>query len=323
MNSNDHDELARLLPAPPERELPSGRHRQLQEFVMNHIQQDQRAAPRPRRTPRRLAYLTSALATGAVAAVAAVAVVAASTAPAAAPASGQEILLAAATAAENTPEGTGTYWYVKVTSTGSRNGESWQDETWTARDGRTWQRSRYQNPAAESATPSAFPSRESDGKVVEVPQPNPFSLGGAKVTIEQLQALPTQPAALTARIAELVRSSDIQTSAGKLTAAQQRQSVFEGLVSLVSLLPAPPSVRAAALRAMASYPNVTDLGAVDGGRGLLVSFYPGERPARLVIDPQTGQLRRSDVLVMTFGGTLTSDGGTFAVTAEWTNTLPR
>src|SRR5439155_6352443 len=76
-------------------------------------------------------------------------------------------------------------------------------------------RSSYSNPAAESASPSAFPARESDGKVVEVPEPNTFSLGGAKVTIEQLQALPTEPAALKARIAELVRNSDIRTSAGK------------------------------------------------------------------------------------------------------------
>ena len=120
-----------------------------------------------------------------------------------------------------------------------------------------------------------------------------------------------------------MRNSDIRTSAGKLTAAQQEESVFQGLVSLVSLLPAPPTVRAAALRAIASYPSVTDLGAVDGGRGLLVSFYPGAQPARLVIDPQTGQLRRTNVLVLPYGGTMFSDEGTYAITAEWTDTLPR
>ena len=202
-------------------------------------------------------------------------------------------------------------------------GESWRDETWVGRDGRTWSRSTWQNPAAASASPSAFPNTAPDGKVVEVRPPNPLRLGGAKVTIEQLQALPTDPAALKARIAELVSNSEIRTSAGTLTDAQREQAVFEGLVSLVSQLPAPPKVRAAALRAIATYPNVTSLGAVDGGQGLLIAFYPGAPPARLVIDPTSGQLRRTNVLVMTFGGTMTSDGGIFAVTAEWTDALPR
>ena len=332
--SNEHEDLVRLLPQPAERDLPSDRHRQLQEFVMNHIQQDLRPAVRgPRRLPKRLAYLTAALAAVAVAAVAVGTGVLGdagtpgtsgpnrSTAPA--PASGQQILLAAATTVEKRPEGTGAYWYVKVVSTGSRDGESWQEETWTGQDGRTWSRSTWQNPAAASATPSAFPNTAPDGKVVEVRPPNPLRLGGAKVTIEQLQALPTDPAALKARIAELVRNSNVRTSAGKLTDAQREQAVFEGLVSLVSQLPAPRKVRAAALRVIATYPNVTSLGAVDGGQGLLISFYPGEPPARLVIDPTSGQLRRTNVLVMTFGGTMTSDGGIFAVTSEWTDALPR
>jgi hypothetical protein len=237
--------------------------------------------------------------------------------------SGQNILLAAATTAEKTSLGSGAYWYTKVASTGSRSGESFQEETWTTRDGRAWSRSSYQHPAAASATPSAFPPGHQDGKVVEVRQPNPFSLGGAKVTIEQLEALPAEATAIKARIAELVDSGDIRTSAGKLTTTQKQQFVFEGLVSLVSLLPAPPNVRAAALRAIASYPNVETLGATEGGRGLLISFYPGEPPALLVIDPRTGQLRQTNVLVLTHGGTMTSDAGTFAVTSEWTDTLPR
>ena len=332
--SNEREDLARMLPQPAERDLPSYRHRQLQEFVMNHIQQDLRpAAWGPRRVPKRLAYLTAAVAAAAVAAVAVgTGVLGDAETPvasgpnrstAAAPASGQQILLAAATTMEKTAEGTGAYWYVKVVSTGSRDGESWQEETWIGRDGRTWSRSTWQNPVAAAATPSAFPNTASDGKVVEVLPANPLRLGGAKVTIEQLQALPTDPAALKARIAELVRNSDIRSSAGRLTDAQQEEAVFEGLVSLVSQLPAPPKVRATALRAIAAYPNVTSLGAVDGGQGLLISFYPGGPPARLVIDPTSGQLRRTNVLVMTFGGTMTSDGGSFAVTAEWTDALPR
>jgi hypothetical protein len=282
-----------------------------------------------RRLPRRRLMIG-----GAAAAAAAVVVAAGGLRDAQAPAisagdntteasnSGQNILLAAATTAEKTPLGSGAYWYTKVATTSSRSGESFQEETWTARDGRAWSRSHYQHPAAASASPSAFPPGQQHGKVVEVTQPNPFSLGGAKMTIEQLEALPTETTALKARIAELVDSSGIRTSAGKMTPAQQQQSVFEGLVSLVSLLPAPPNVRAAALRAIASYPNVETLGTTEGGHGLLITFDPGEPPARLVIDPHTGQLRQTNVLVLTYGGTMTSDAGTFAVTSEWTNTPP-
>ena len=69
--SNERDELARLLPAPPERDLPSGRLRQLQELVVNHIQDQGTTTPPKHRLPRR----RFAVATGALAAVAAAAVV--------------------------------------------------------------------------------------------------------------------------------------------------------------------------------------------------------------------------------------------------------
>jgi hypothetical protein len=321
--------MARLRAADPAMDLPPTDPRDpAGQQMYAAILAEASNAPRLRHIPRRRSRLVWMAAAAAVAIVpAAIAAVAIGTkvpgntgTPVV---SGQQILLAAATTVENTSEGTGAYWYVKVVSIGSHNGESWQEETWTGRDGRTWSRSTWQNPTAASASPSPSPNPASDGHVVEVRPPNPLRLGGAKVTIEQLQALPTDPAALDARITELVRDSDIRTSAGELTDAQREQAVFEGLVSLVSQLPAPPKVRAAALRAIATYPNVTNLGAVDGGQELLISFYPGGAPARLVIDPASGQLRRTNVLVMTFGGTMTSDGGSFAVTAAWTDALPR
>ena len=64
---------------------------------------------------------------------------------------------------------------------------------------------------------------------------------------------------------------------------------MDGLISLVSQLPAPPKVRAAAFQAIASYPNVKSLGAVKGGQGLLISFGEGT-PASLVVDPATSQI---------------------------------
>jgi hypothetical protein len=334
--SNEREALARLLPRPAERDLPSDRHRQLQEFVMSQIQQDlQRAAQQPRRSPRRLAYLASALAAGA--AVAVTAAVAgtgilgssgtpvppgASTGAAPALASGRQILLAAATTAEKLSDQTGAYWYTKVVGTGAPDGNGGYGETWTAWDGRTWTRYHWRFPEAEKASPSAFQRDPDEDKVIEMRPPHPFLLGGAKVTMAQLQTLPTEPAALKKRIATLIRTSDIRTSAGRLTAAEQREAVFEGLVSLISLLPVPPKVRAAALRVIATYPNVTDLGAVEGGRGLLISFFPDEAPARLVIDPRTGQIRQTDVLVYPFSG-IAGYGGILAVTAGWTDTLPQ
>jgi hypothetical protein len=211
---------------------------------------------------------------------------------------------------------------VKVLSSGAANGESWVAETWTARDGRTWTRETYRNPGVPSPSPSAV--AQGGSEITELSPPNPYRLGGAAVTLEQLRALPTEPAALRARIENLITNGGVRTSAGRLTAAQRQRAVFEGLVSLVSQLPAPPDVRAAAFRAFTSYPAVESIGAVDGGQGLLISFVAGEPPARLVIDPATAQIRRTNVVVLADGGTMAAaEGGTFTLTAEWTATLPR
>ncbi len=72
--SNERDELVRLLPALVERDLPSDRQRQLQEFVMTQIHQDLRpVVPAPGRKPtRRLVVAVGALAAVAIAALGAV-----------------------------------------------------------------------------------------------------------------------------------------------------------------------------------------------------------------------------------------------------------
>ena len=311
-DSNDREELARLLPEPVERDLPSDRHRLLQEFVMSQIHQDlRRAEQAPRRSPkRRLVPLASALT--AVAAIA-VAVVVIGTggsggsggAPvpsAATVLSGQQILLAAANTAERTPEGSGTYWYVKVVSAGDK--QQW--ENWTQRDGQTW-----------------FRGNKSSGEMVKLAVSTPFRLGGPEVTLEQLQNLPTNPDALKAWIADALKHSDVRSSAGKLDAAMQERFVFDGLISLVSQLPAPPKVRAAAFQAIAAYPNVESLGAVKGGQGLLISLGAGT-PARLVVDPATSQIRETNFFVTADGAELSAGGSsTFTLVAEWTNELPK
>ncbi|MFC7545093.1 CU044_5270 family protein [Plantactinospora sp. GCM10030261] len=322
-DQSDRAELARLLPAPMERDLPSDRRQLLQEFVMSQIQQDGNAAERPaRRAPRRrLAFLVPALATGAATAVAAVVIVSGGAAttdspPAAAGGdrqstaaagvqSGQQILLVAATTADQSTEASGSYWYNKVVSVGA-NGKADQYEIWTDRAGQHW-----------------FRGEKTDGKLTKIGGPTAFGLGGADVTVDQIKTLPTEPEALRAEIAKIIKNGDVRTSAGPLTVEEQKRAAFEGLISLVAQLPAPPKVRGAAFRAIATYPNVTSLGPVDGGQGLRITDEVIGN-ARLVVDPATSQVRECNFYVSA-EGTLVSagEGGSFRLTSEWTDQLPR
>jgi hypothetical protein len=179
-------------------------------------------------------------------------------------------------------------------------------ETWNSRDGQTW-----------------FRGEKSGGSVTKLNSPNPFVLGGARVSYEQIQALPTEPAALKTSIDQIISNGDVRTSGGKLTATQQEQAVFESLISLVSQLPAPQKVRAAAFRAIAGYPNVTSLGQVDGGLGLRITLQ-NSSTAQLVIDPASAQVRRTNFYVSADGALVTAaEGGVFTLTSQWTDTLPK
>jgi hypothetical protein len=69
----EREELARLVPAPVERDLPNGRHRLLKEHVMTQIRQEpQSAVPPPRRRSRRRVLTRRRVVAGAVVAAAAV-----------------------------------------------------------------------------------------------------------------------------------------------------------------------------------------------------------------------------------------------------------
>lgn len=321
--SNDREELARLLPGFVERELPSGRHHQLQEFVMSEIHQDLRTTePAPRRSPmRRRVFLTSAL-TAAVAAVAAVAVAIGvggsggsgqhTVLPAPVALSGHDVLLAAATTAERQPAAVGTYWYVKTESRDAEKKVTAEWETWAQRDGDHWQRS------AKTAD-----------KVIKEGHPARYSLGGPQmVSFAQLQELPTTPDGLKASITDAVNDWDHSDQQGKGPKGkdQKESRVFQTLISLVSQLPVSPQVRAAAFQAIAAYPNVKSLGPVEGGVGLQISFVgdSGDRsPARLVIDPATSQIRETSFFVFPEGAWYSvAEGGAITITAEWTAVLP-
>jgi hypothetical protein len=283
-----------LLPEDPSHDVADrSRHR-----LQNHMLGGRR---------RRVGPLAIGAGLVAVAAAAAAVVVALPGTPAPAPApqaaapvviTGQEILLAAATVAAQAPAGTGTYWHVKID-------ESQDYEYWTKADGHVW-----------------FRGAKSGGRVIPLALPAPFRLGGAEVTMAEIRQLPAEPAALRDWIANAVAHSDIRTSGGPLTADQRKQAVLEGLVSLVSTLPAPPAVRAASFRAIAAYPGVHAVGAVPGGQGLQVPGPGGS--ALLVVDPATGRVNQTSMYVTADGGVAqAAEGTTIAIGADWTNSLPK
>jgi hypothetical protein len=143
-----------------------------------------------------------------------------------------------------------------------------QWETWTRHDGRSW-----------------FRGDKTGDRIRRVFQPVPFRLGVLEVSFERLQKLPTEPDALMASIATSIKHSDVRTMGVRPDAAMRKRLVFGGLVSLVSQLPAPPKVRAAAFRAIASYPDVKNLGPVDGGQGLRFPLSTIGPPAATVLPP--------------------------------------
>lgn len=228
--------------------------------------------------------------------------------------SGQPILLAAATTAEKAPNGSGTYWYVKLVSRDSAGAKPDVGEHWTRRDGHAWVRNQKTN--GEVFKEGLLPGK---------PKSRPFLVGGAQLSFEQLQTLPTEPKALEQWLVDSVKHSDIKTGGGRLSdssADEQKLSVLESLLSLVDMMPAPPKVRAAAFRAIATTPNVKDLGRVKDGRALQFSTIYGDH-VRLVIDPATSQVRETNLLVPQMGAELWFPGtGGVTITAEWTNNLP-
>ncbi|MEV6904680.1 hypothetical protein [Amycolatopsis sp. NPDC051372] len=153
----------------------------------------------------RTAWLAGGTGAIAAAAVAVAVFSAAAPAPPAAPPvvqSGQQVLLAAATVAERSPDATGTYWHVTITETGAGAAVT---DYWVKPDGHWW-----------------FRGAKTGGKAMPMPGSRPFSLVGVHLTYAQLRALPTDPAALKAWIADARDAQRARTSGGPFTAADCR-----------------------------------------------------------------------------------------------------
>lgn len=321
---DDHEELARLLPPPVERELPSGRHREVQEFVMAQIHEDLRSAERaPRRTRRRRPVVIGAALTAVAGATAAAVVIGTtggsggsvgsggaqahgSPGHSAGSLSGRQVLLAAASTAERAPAGSGTYWHVKIAYTKSSGSETGTSviETWTRRDGRSWVRSGAPNSPVQVNNGKS--GSWNDG----------FTVGSTHLSYQQVQRLPADPAALKKWI---THHSDLMKAVGAPhgTSLTVSQVISGGLTGLLAMTPAPPAVRAAAFRALASLPEVRNLGRVDGGQGLLITDHDGT--SRLVLDPATSRIRSSTYT----GKGEKVTGGERVDAAEWTDVAPR
>jgi hypothetical protein len=228
--------------------------------------------------------------------------------PATAKQSVQQMLLTAAASAQRAPAGSGTYWYVRVRAATGNGNQLYLAESWTKRDGQTWIRDQ------KGGTPIELP--RSPGVL------GPFFLGGRELTFRQLQHLPADPAALTKWIVTNAARHGAKTGSGPAPSkAQEREDIFDSLISLLSELPATPQVRAAAFGALAALPGVTSLGQVGGGQGVRFTLLGGQQ-ATLVIDPASGQIRATNFFVDNQGAEFWQQIPNATITGRWTNTLP-
>ncbi|MFG2088662.1 MULTISPECIES: hypothetical protein [unclassified Spirillospora] len=90
------------------------------------------------------------------------------------------------------------------------------------------------------------------------------------------------------------------------------------LTGLLGDVPAPPKVRAAALRALAALPHVENRGKVPGGQSLLFAADGGG--TNLVVNPKTSAVNAEGFADI--NGGRESMGSTNS-TSGWTNELPR
>ncbi|TDD66559.1 CU044_5270 family protein [Actinomadura rubrisoli] len=212
--------------------------------------------------------------------------------------SAKQVLLAASSSALAAQEGSGTYWHVKTAYTkGSTSDRSDPSiiETWARRDGKSWVRLGSSSGPVKNNDPDGPFGHYTDG----------FDVGdGKRLTLAQIQGLPTAPGALKARI--LSYNSRLP----------KNDALQGGLVGLLAGSPAPPKVRSAAFRALATLPGVKSLGPVNGGQGLLL---PGPGKNMLAVNMRTSKVTGMYEEVIK-GKKVYGSAGTLI--AEWTNQLP-
>ncbi|RVX38381.1 hypothetical protein EDD27_0685 [Nonomuraea polychroma] len=274
------------------------------------------------RTRRRLPWKAGMVALTGAAALAAAIVVAPALRPdeqpKRPPLSGHTILLAAATKAE--AASTGEYWHVKRVYTFRSDKLYGKDrnmyrlessrlvEHWVWAGGRAWTglKELPARPLDEAAwrrdgAPTEWKvedgrlsTAEGGSRLTPVPEGGRFMLAGEDLSLEQVKALPTDPAALKERVLQAVRAG-----------VGEESFVADGLpITLASLLyklPVSPDVWAAAYRVLAGLPTVTvEEGAKDprSRAGVAVTFpIQHDKPTRgrLIVDPSTSMVLSYEV----------------------------
>jgi hypothetical protein len=140
-----------------------------------------------------------------------------------------------------------------------------------------------------------------------------YALGGEKgVSLAQILALPTTPAALRTRL--------LKDKSARAAGADDTSYLVQMTAGLLLQTPAPPKVRGAALRLLAGLPgaeiqrNVADL---QGRKGTAVTFsFPDALVTiQLIIDPVSGKL-------LSIGHTGGKNGGDVVLASGWTNEKP-
>ncbi len=289
---------------PPQRLTP-----ERQDRILSVLLDEMSTPPAPvRRTSRRWQLRAAAVAAAAAATAAAVTLAVTIPSgrpgarpsahhPAAAPPTGRQILLAAATSVAH--QQPGRYWHIVISEAetnipanvpGSANDT---DNQWIARDGIFWS-----SPPCKAGLGGKIVMRYGGGVS--------FGIGNPRKTIPSwtynlVQHWPTSPTALKARIASYSTNKTLE---------------LQALIALELVVPAPPGVRAAAYRAIATFPGVQDRGAVKGAHAVFIPTQDGG-PLLLVLDPATGLIHTEKWLEATG-----PEGSWNVLLAQWTNHLP-
>ncbi|MBT2206710.1 CU044_5270 family protein [Actinomadura sp. NEAU-AAG7] len=309
---DEYQMIATMLDEPPEPEAAAAGRRRLTEGIRG-----------PRRRPLRSRWPVLGLAGVAAAAVVGAVLVSSGTSPRAPdpvdarPVSAREVLLSAAERAESSPD-IGRYWHRRTLATTSvevgPEGGRYQveqrrvSETWARPDGQVWIADRDAGARPRTAADQAAWERDGrptgwkgrsrlgggrltlapgPGTVIKARGPRSFTVCDKEMSFTQVRALPTDPAGLR----DAIRNAMLHNDDGPVPADAQTGFVRECLTGLLSDVPAPPKVRAAAYRALAGMPGVKATGAADDGTGragvgILIQDRGGAG-TRLTIDPKT------------------------------------
>ncbi|GAA4631654.1 CU044_5270 family protein [Actinoallomurus vinaceus] len=268
--------------------------------------------------------------------------------------SARGILLTAATSAAGRPVETGRYWHVSIrsrlyVSVGSGRGRytvvsETRDERWnpSARgvqgvlisqplgfrpagpaDAAAWRR---------AGSPQSVPIR--NDRLSAKPGPAQVSSGesmnplGRTATLRDVQALPTDPAKLKARL--------LQAGTSVTSDDSEPVRVFIIATALLRYMPLTPAVRAATFRVLADLPGITKVGKLKDGEGRVGTAVAmvghkngGTYQERLILDLSTGRVLGDSVVVVTPAPSSTAlpagalSGSNTVIAQNWTDTAPR